>query len=83
MGLVSYTIPSHSLRERINTGEAGTPGASRLGRPRRTPDRLYRPQSFTTERERVEHLLSRYEKLAVPLTAKDKPKRLLPSPHSP
>jgi len=80
MGLVSYTIPSHSLRERINTGEAG---ASRLGRPRRTPDRLYRRQGFTTERERVEHLLSRYEKLAAPLTAKKKPKRRRRTPALP
>ena len=49
----------------------------------RAVDRLYRPQGFTTERERVEHLLSRYEKLAAPLTAKDKPKRRRRAPSRP
>ena len=49
----------------------------------RAVDRLYRPQGFTTERERVEHLLSRYEKLATPLTAKDKPKRRRRTPSRP
>ena len=49
----------------------------------RAVDRLYRPQGFTTERERVEHLLSRYEKLATPLTAKDKPKRRRRAPSRP
>ena len=36
----------------------------------RATGRLYRPQGFTTERERVEHIPSRYEKL----TAEEKPK---------
>ena len=49
----------------------------------RAVDRLYRPQGFTTERKRVEHLLSRYEKLATPLTAKDKPKRRRRAPSRP
>ena len=49
----------------------------------RAVDRLYRPQGFTTERERVEHLLSRYEKLAAPLTAKKKPKRRRRTPARP
>lgn len=30
-------------------------------------DRLYRPAPFTSDRERVEHLFSRYEKLVAPL----------------
>ena len=40
-------------------------------------DRLYRPVSFTSERERVEHLSMLYEKLCAPLEAKMKvrPKR--------
>ncbi len=32
-------------------------------------DRLYRPQPFTTDRERVEYLLTRYEALSSPLLA--------------
>ena len=41
----------------------------------RTVDRLYRPGGFASERERVEHLFGLYEKMAVPLAAKPKPKR--------
>ena len=35
----------------------------------RAVDRLYRPKGFTSERERVEHLLALYEKLRSPLEA--------------
>ena len=41
----------------------------------RAVDRLYRRSGFTSERERVEHLLGLYEKMLVPLAAKAKPKR--------
>ena len=38
-------------------------------------DRLYRPAGFESERERVEHLLARYEQMVAPLEAARKPKR--------
>ncbi len=38
-------------------------------------DRLYRRSSFSSDRERVEHLLSLYEKMMVPLAANVRPKR--------
>ena len=38
-------------------------------------DRLYRRSSFTSDRQRVEHLFGLYEKMVAPLTAKAKPKR--------
>ena len=41
----------------------------------RAVDRLYRRSRFTSERERVEHLLGLYEKMVAPLAAKAKPKR--------
>ena len=41
----------------------------------RAVDRLYRPGGFASERERVEHLFSLYEKMTAPLAAKQKPKR--------
>ena len=41
----------------------------------RAVDRLYRRNGFTSERERVEHLLGLYEKMVAPLAAKAKPKR--------
>ena len=41
----------------------------------RAVDNLYRRSGFTSERERVEHLLGLYEKMALPLAAKAKPKR--------
>ena len=41
----------------------------------RAVDRLYRRSGFTSERERVEHLLGLYEKMLVPLAAKARPKR--------
>ena len=41
----------------------------------RAVDRLYRRSAFTSERERVEHLLGLYEKMVAPLAAKAKPKR--------
>ena len=41
----------------------------------RAVDRLYRRSAFTSERERVEHLLGLYEKMLVPLTARTRPKR--------
>ncbi len=41
----------------------------------RAVDRLYRRSGFTSERERVEHLLGLYEKMLVPLTARTRPKR--------
>ena len=34
----------------------------------RAVDRLYRPRKFSSERERVEHLFERYERLRAPLT---------------
>ena len=41
----------------------------------RAVDKLYRRKGFTSERERVEHLLGLYEKMVAPLAAKAKPKR--------
>ena len=41
----------------------------------RAVDRLYRRSGFTSERERVEHLLGLYEKMLVPLTARTRSKR--------
>ena len=43
----------------------------------RAVDRLYRPGTFASERERVEHLFARYEAMRAPLTAsgKKKPRR--------
>ena len=41
----------------------------------RAVDKLYRRNGFTSERERVEHLLGLYEKMVAPLAAKAKPKR--------
>ena len=41
----------------------------------RAVDRLYRPRSFTSERERVEHLFGLYEKLRAPLTAAARKKK--------
>ena len=43
----------------------------------RAVDRLYRPGGFTSERERIEHLFMRYEKMQAPLEAarKGKPGR--------
>ena len=38
-------------------------------------DKLYRRSSFSSDSERVEHLLSLYEKMMVPLAAKTKPRR--------
>ena len=38
-------------------------------------DRLYRRSPFSSDRERVEHLLGLYEKMMVPLVANNKPKR--------
>ncbi|MDE0184992.1 MAG: N-6 DNA methylase [Candidatus Poribacteria bacterium] len=38
-------------------------------------DKLYRRSSFSSDRERVEHLLGLYEKMMVPLAANVKPKR--------
>ncbi len=40
-----------------------------------TVDRAHRPAGFTTERERVEFLFARYEKLAVPLAPAAKARR--------
>ena len=37
----------------------------------RAVDRLYHPKGFTSERERVEHLFTRYEKMRAPLTAEE------------
>ena len=39
----------------------------------RAVDRLYRRSTFTTDRDRVEHLFGLYEKMLVPLTAKASP----------
>ena len=41
----------------------------------RAVDRLYRPGGFASEHERVEHLFGLYEKMTVPLAAKQKGKR--------
>ncbi len=41
----------------------------------RAVDKLYQRSGFTSERERVEHLLGLYEKMVAPLAAKAKPKR--------
>ena len=41
----------------------------------RAVDKLYRRSGFTSERERVEHLLGLYEKMVAPVTAMAKPKR--------
>ena len=41
----------------------------------RAVDRLYRREAFTSELERVEHLLSLYEELSTPLSADARPKR--------
>ena len=38
-------------------------------------DRLYRRSGFSSDRERVEHLLGLYEKMMVPLAANNKPSR--------
>ena len=35
----------------------------------RAVDRLYRKQGFTSDRERVEHLLAMYERMTAPLAA--------------
>ena len=40
----------------------------------RAVDRLYRPRRFASERERVEHLFARYERLRAPLGASAQPK---------
>ena len=41
----------------------------------RAVDKLYQRSGFTSQRERVEHLLGLYEKMLAPLAAKAKPKR--------
>ena len=41
----------------------------------RAVDKLYRRSGFTSERERVEHLLGLHEKMVAPVTAMVKPKR--------
>jgi hypothetical protein len=41
----------------------------------RAVDRLYRKQVFTSDRERVEHLLAMYEKMTAPLAAPALPKK--------
>ena len=41
----------------------------------RAVDKLYRRSPFSSDRERVEHLLGLYEKIRVPLAAKTKPRR--------
>ena len=38
-------------------------------------DKLYRRSPFSSDRERVEHLLGLYEKMMIPLAANNKPKR--------
>ncbi|WP_230293366.1 DNA methyltransferase [Croceicoccus sp. Ery5] len=38
-------------------------------------DRLYKPSGFKSERERVEYLFQRYEKMIAPLVTQAKPKR--------
>ena len=40
----------------------------------RVVDRLYRPRKFSSERERVEHLFTLYERMRAPLTAATKKK---------
>ena len=40
----------------------------------RAVDRLYRPRKFTSERERVEHLFTLYERMRAPLAAATKKK---------
>ncbi len=42
----------------------------------RAVDRLYRKQAFSSERERVEHLFARYERMRAPLAAARKKKRV-------
>lgn len=42
----------------------------------RAVDKCYRPESFTSERQRVEFLFALYEKLTAPLVAVAKPKRI-------
>ena len=39
-----------------------------------TVDRLYRRKGFTSERERVEHLFTRYESIRAPLVASSRPR---------
>ena len=41
----------------------------------RAVDLCYRPQSFTSERQRVEYLFGLYEQLTAPLLPSAKPKR--------
>jgi hypothetical protein len=41
----------------------------------RAVDLCYRPQPFQNDRQRVEHLFTRYEKLLAPLTTLAKPRR--------
>ena len=41
----------------------------------RAVDACYRPQKFTSDRERVEFLFDLYEKLSAPLTAEERPTR--------
>ena len=41
----------------------------------RAVDRLYRPRKFSSERERVEHLFTLYERMRAPLVAVSKKKR--------
>ncbi|MEI2725061.1 MAG: type IIL restriction-modification enzyme MmeI [Verrucomicrobiota bacterium] len=41
----------------------------------RAVDKCYRPEPFTSERQRVEFLFARYEKLTAPLITATKPKR--------
>ena len=41
----------------------------------RAVDKLYRRSSFSSDRERVEHLLGLYEKMMVPLAANNQPRR--------
>jgi len=38
-------------------------------------DRCYRPEAFTSDRQRVEYLVALYEKIATPLVATAKAKR--------
>ncbi len=44
-----------------------------------TVDKLYRAAAFTSDRERVEHLFTRYEKLTIPLAPAKKRKRAKPA----
>ncbi len=50
----------------------------------RAVDRCYRPEPFTSDRQRVEYLFALYEKLTAPLVAAAKPKRARrkPSPYA-